>query len=73
MQGLYDFVPSSYKQMEMFDTEETQARSKLMKTIDVMNNSMGQDTIRFAAQGIDHPWARNANIAHLGTLRTGTN
>ena len=45
---LLDLVPSSYKQMEMFDTEETQARSKLMKTIDVMNNSMGQDTIRFA-------------------------
>ena len=29
-----------------------------MKTIDIINNSMGQDTIRFAAQGIDHPWAR---------------
>ena len=55
---LLDLVPSSYKQMEMFDTEETQSRSKLMKTIDVMNNSMGQDTIRFAAQGIYHPWAR---------------
>ena len=26
--------------------------------IDSMNNTMGQDTIRFAAQGIDHPWAR---------------
>ena len=46
---LLDLVPASYKQMEMFDTEETQTRSKLMKTIDVMNNSMGQDTIRFAA------------------------
>ena len=44
--------------MEMFDTEETQARSKLMKTIDVMNNSKGQDTICFAAQGIDRPWTR---------------
>ena len=40
-----DLVPSSYKQMEMFDTEETQARSKLMKTIDVMNNNMGQKTL----------------------------
>ena len=29
-----------------------------MKTIDSMNTTMGQDTIRFAAQGIDHPWAR---------------
>ena len=26
---LLDLVPSSYKQMEMFDTEETQARNKL--------------------------------------------
>ena len=30
---LLDLVPSSYKQMEMFDTEETQARSKLMKPL----------------------------------------
>ena len=55
---LLDIVPASYKQMEMFDSEETQARSDLMKTIDTMNTTMGQDTIRFAAQGIDHPWAR---------------
>ena len=27
-----------------------------MKTIDVMNNGMGQAAIRFAA--VDHPWAR---------------
>ena len=55
---LLDIVPATYKQMEMFDTEETQARSQLMKTIDTMNATMGQDTIRFAAQGIEHPWAR---------------
>jgi DNA polymerase V len=55
---LLDIVPASYKQMEMFDSEETKARSELMKKIDTMNNTMGQDTIRFAAQGIDHPWAR---------------
>ena len=23
-----------------------------------MNTTMGQDTVRFAAQGIEHPWAR---------------
>ena len=55
---LLDIVPATYKQMEMFDAEETQARSQLMKTIDTMNTTMGQDTIRFAAQGIEHPWAR---------------
>ena len=55
---LLDIVPASYKQMEMFNSEETQVRSQLMKTIDSMNTTMGQDTIRFAAQGIDHPWAR---------------
>ena len=31
---LLDIVPATYKQMEMFDTEETQARSQLMKTIE---------------------------------------
>ena len=55
---LLDIVPSTYKQMEMFDSEETQVRSQLMKTIDQMNITMGQDTIRFAAQGVEHPWAR---------------
>ena len=55
---LLDIVPATYKQMEMFDTEESKARSQLMQTIDAMNITMGQDTIRFAAQGIDHPWAR---------------
>ena len=55
---LLDLVPATYKQMEMFDTEESKARSQLMQTIDAMTITQGQDTISFAAQGIDHPWAR---------------
>ena len=55
---LLDLVPVTYNQMELFDSNESRERARLMETIDTMNTAMGSDTVRFGSQGISHPWAR---------------
>lgn len=57
---LSDLVPDSPTQLCLFpldhkdDADET--RRQLMETLDCINGTFGQDTIRLAATGTTQPW-----------------
>ena len=70
---LLDLVPSSYKQMEMFDTEETQARSKLMKNIDVMNIFFYLYFSFYLHKKSKTPYGQKMSIEHQGIQLIGMN
>jgi Nucleotidyltransferase/DNA polymerase involved in DNA repair len=51
-----ELVPHNQVQYGIFDQENRARDARLMKTIDMVNHSLGKDTVRFAWQGYNHPW-----------------
>ncbi len=53
---LSDFVPEGSYQQSLWDNIDRKRLSILMKTLDQINNKMGIDTIKIAAQGTQKRW-----------------
>jgi DNA polymerase V len=51
-----ELVPENQVQYGIFDTANRSRDSKLMKTIDMVNRSLGQQAVRFALQGFSSKW-----------------
>jgi DNA polymerase V len=51
-----ELVPDNQVQYGIFDTANRSRDSKLMKTIDMVNRSLGQHAVRFALQGFSSKW-----------------
>ena len=52
-----DIVPDKAVQFSFFDTVNRQRDARIMKTVDLMNNRFGKDTVKLAAQG----YSKNGN------------
>lgn len=73
---LLDFVPAGISQGDLFSLE-TQAtserRSRLMSTIDAVNQEMGKRTLRLAAEGVSQTWKmRRGNLTPSYTTQWDT-
>jgi len=51
-----DIIPETYIQQNLFDNVDRSRHTKLMNTMDKINNSMGRDKIRLASQGFGRKW-----------------
>jgi DNA polymerase V len=51
-----DLLPENQVQYGIFDNENRVRDSRLMKTIDMVNKSLGKDAVRFALQGFGAKW-----------------
>jgi DNA polymerase V len=51
-----ELVPDNQVQYGIFDTANRSRDSKLMKAIDMVNRSLGQQAVRFALQGFSTKW-----------------
>jgi DNA polymerase V len=49
-------VPASQVQGDLFDQQDRERSSKLMRALDRLNDHMGTGTLRFAAEGITKRW-----------------
>ena len=57
---LFNLVSEEYQQGHFF-TPQNSSRDSLMKSIDIINESMGRETIFYAAQGVDQNWKMKRN------------
>lgn len=57
---LFDLVSEDYQQGHFFTIQDP-LRDRLMATIDIINKSMGPETIFYAAQGVKHDWKMRRN------------
>jgi DNA polymerase V len=58
---LLNLADNSYTQTSLLSNSAEEVRnSKLMKTVDSINNKMGRDSIFFASQGIKREWQMKA-------------
>ena len=53
---LNGIIPDTTIQYNLFDSRNREARSKLLKTVDIINKKMGRDSLRFAIQGYKKSW-----------------
>ena len=51
-----DLVPAEEVQYNIFDKENRERDSKLMKVVDMVNKSFGKNSVRFALQGFSTRW-----------------
>jgi len=51
-----DLVPADELQYNIFDKENRERDSKLMKVVDMVNKSFGKNAVRFALQGFGTRW-----------------
>lgn len=51
-----DLVPAEEIQYNIFDEENRERDSKLMKVVDMVNKSFGKNAVRFALQGFGSRW-----------------
>lgn len=51
-----ELVPHNQVQYGIFDDKNRERDARLMKTIDMVNRSLGKDTVRFALQGYSAGW-----------------
>ena len=57
---LLNLVPDTQVQTNLFDTRDRTRDRKLMATVDQLNRQFGAGTVRFAAVGLQQPWALKA-------------
>jgi DNA polymerase V len=50
-------VPASRIQADLFDHQDRERSSRLMRVLDRLNDRMGAGTLRYAAEGITKRWA----------------
>ncbi|WP_019498761.1 Y-family DNA polymerase [Pseudanabaena sp. PCC 6802] len=51
-----ELVPAERSQIDLFDERDRERARKLMQTVDEINHKLGQDAIKFAAEGIKQLW-----------------
>jgi DNA polymerase V len=51
-----ELVPAEQSQIALFDERDRERARKLMQTVDEINLKLGQDAIKFAAEGIKQLW-----------------
>ncbi|HZG74157.1 MAG TPA: DUF4113 domain-containing protein [Chondromyces sp.] len=51
-----DIVPRKQIQAAIWEEEDKEKNKKLMKALDGVNNYMGDNTVKFAAQGYSREW-----------------
>lgn len=67
-----DILPAVYVQPDLFHAANKEKQNKLMGAIDSLNQTMGRDTITFAAQGINGKWRlRQERLSPCYTTRWG--
>ena len=68
---LSDLQPASAVQADLFDDpHQTQARQRLMQTVDQINASMGSGTVRLASEGVQQSWrAQRGQVSPAYTTR----
>jgi DNA polymerase V len=49
-------VPASQIQNDLFDHPDRERSSRLMRTLDRLNDRMGAGTLRYAAEGFSKHW-----------------
>ncbi|MEK8088764.1 Y-family DNA polymerase [Thermithiobacillus plumbiphilus] len=57
---LLDLAPPGVRQASLFSAPEDPKRQQLMHTLDGINAQFGRAMLRFAAEGIEQPWAMRA-------------
>lgn len=63
-------VPECEVQLGMWQQENRQKNMVVMNALDTINEGMGQDTVRFAAQGYSQQWKlRNQYVSKRYTTR----
>jgi len=50
-------IPASQIQTTLFDRGNAGRKKKLMETVDLVNDIMGSETLKYAAQGSTQPWS----------------
>jgi len=53
-------VSEEYQQGHFFTSQDS-SRDRLMRSIDIINESMGRETIFYAAQGVKQDWKMRRN------------
>lgn len=53
---LSDIIPENQVQMNLFDHVDRKKQKDLYKVVDLINATMGRDTIRLSSQGTDRKW-----------------
>lgn len=53
---LSDIIPENQVQMNLFDKTDRSKQKQISRIVDLLNDSIGKDTIRLAAQGKEKKW-----------------
>ncbi|MEE8404369.1 MAG: Y-family DNA polymerase [candidate division Zixibacteria bacterium] len=57
-----DLVPSEQTQISLFDQAASAKTSRLMETVDILNDKLGSGSLRYATQGSIHPWKAKSEM-----------
>ncbi|MCH7691266.1 MAG: Y-family DNA polymerase [candidate division Zixibacteria bacterium] len=57
-----DLVPSEQTQISLFDQAASAKTSRLMETVDILNDKLGSGSLRYATQGTIHPWKAKSEM-----------
>ena len=57
-----DLVPSEQIQISLFDQADSEKNSRLMETVDILNDRLGSGSLRYATQGTIHPWKAKSEM-----------
>ena len=57
-----DLVPSEQIQISLFDQGTSDKTSRLMETLDKLNDRLGSGSLRYATQGTIHPWKAKSEM-----------
>jgi len=57
-----DLVPSEQTQISLFDQAASAKTSRLMETVDILNDRLGSGSLRYATQGTIHPWKAKSEM-----------
>lgn len=59
---MMDLTSQHQPQFDMFDTQNREKESSVMKALDTVNNRWGAGTLFYAGAGIKKPWAMQRNL-----------
>lgn len=54
---LAELIPACQIQTTLFDLSNNKRKNKLTETIDMINDTMGSGTLKYAVQGMTQPWS----------------
>lgn len=57
-----ELVPSEQIQISLFDQGTSDKTSRLMETLDKLNDRLGSGSLRYATQGTIHPWKAKSEM-----------